>query len=216
MKRFRSPVVFGLMFGVALLVFGVVAYVSSHVTNAASGTRSFSARPLTTASPIEVGQVALNYVKGDFPIRSGTPTVVLAQPVKRQDLPAMGLGSIDSVIVEEPPLMLVILKGDFGAGEHLGPGGSSQTSQRYQYIGYVYNLWAGVPTLTLASPDGGIFRTALRDTTLPIVPTRIPAPPHATPITRLHYGDVAPTAVPAALPGNSGPPGAVPAQPVKP
>ncbi len=69
---------------------------------------------LTNASEEEVGQHALAQVQEDFVVRGGAPRVLLARRVTRDDLPALDLPHIPKVVIEEPPLMLVIIKGDFG------------------------------------------------------------------------------------------------------
>ncbi len=69
---------------------------------------------LTNASAEEVGQHALAQVRQDFVVRGGAPRVLLARRVTRDDLPALDLPHIPKVVIEEPPLMLVIIKGDFG------------------------------------------------------------------------------------------------------
>ncbi len=173
------------------LTFGVIITLSRSRVTADS---PFTPHPLTNATPQEVGQVALTYTALHFPVLSGTPQVVLARSVTNSDLDALGIAPIPNLTVEQPPFMLVILKGDFGPGKIPGISISRQPTH-YQYIGYVFDLWAGVPTRTIASPDGRGFRRALNDPSLPDVPTPIPAPLLPTPVNRPHYGDIAPTIV---------------------
>jgi hypothetical protein len=184
--------------GLGLGLFALVGVVVSTSHVFASGNAADHARLLASASPQEVGQIALARAKTDFPVRSGTPRVVLSRTVTDAALPAMGLPSTNFASIEQPPLTLVILKGDFGFGEHAALSRTA-SSEHFQYIGYVFDLWAGEPALTIASPDGGVFRTALNDPTLPVVPA-VAVAPLATPAARLHYGAVAPTLVPR-LPG---------------
>lgn len=146
---------------------------------------------LTDASAQRVGQLALAQARRDFVVRSGAPRVLLARRVARDDLPALGLGRIPRTTFEDPPLMLVIVAGDFGAA-HLPSILTGGPPQHYTHVGYVYDLWAGSPTLTIASKDGGLFRIALGDPTLPVVPTPIAAP-FAGPAAPLHhYGETVP------------------------
>ncbi len=68
---------------------------------------------LTNASEEEVRRHALAKVQQDFVVRGGAPRVVLTRRVTRDDLPALDLPRIPRATIEEPPLMLVIIKGDF-------------------------------------------------------------------------------------------------------
>lgn len=145
---------------------------------------------LTGASPDAVARVALNNVSKDFAIGSGSPQVVLSRSIQPDDLVQLNLPPLPQTTIEEPPLTLVILRGDFANHKgldivHNGP------QSHYKYVAYVYDLWAGTPTETLASPTGGLFRTALNDPSLPIEPSPVqsqvnrPGPIH-------HYGDQLP------------------------
>lgn len=189
MSKARGLMSYRIILGLCVLTLGLVVSVSV----IAGMDTSFKPHPMTNASPEAVGQAAVDYTKDQFP-GNGNPQVLLVRSVTKQDLPALGLQRLDFASVEDPPLMLVILKGDFGFGNHPG---SSQTmsGMRFHYIGYVFDLWAGTPTLTMASPNGGEFRTALNDPTLPIVPTPV-QPPTPAYTKQLHYGEVAPTVVP--------------------
>lgn len=151
-----------------------------------------SANAASSETPQQVGQNALDHVRQDFVIRSGTPQVLLTRSITREDLPRLSLPGIPRTTIEEPPLMLVIIKGDFGPSNLPSPLTGSSDEQ-YKYIGYVFDLWTGTPTLIMASPLGGEFRTALNDPTLPIVATPVPAPPVASPAPLHHYGEVVPT-----------------------
>ncbi len=64
--------------------------------------------------------------------------------------------------------------------------------QHFSYVAYIYDLWAGSPTVWMASPTGGEFRAALNDPTLPAVaaPAEVPFIGQTTP--SLHYGETAP------------------------
>lgn len=143
----------------------------------------------------EVRQVALSYTRVNYPVLSGTPQVVLTRPVTNNDLPGLGLPPINHASIEEPPLMLAIVKGNFGQPIHRSGLASGQSSQGYRYIGYIFDLWAGSPMLTIASPVGGEFRIALNDPSLPVVPSLAVSPLSTAP-KELHYGDIAPTTRP--------------------
>lgn len=158
--------------------------------------------PLVNKSLDEIGQRAIDFARKNGTIHSGDPQVLLTRPVTLDQLTALGLGKHESETIEEPPLVMVILKGDFspfprpGAGEGAAPGQSpSQTdANRITYVAYVYDLWAGLPTIIQESKDGGIFKKALNDSTLPDVPSLSPpsdpkrdSQPTAAKV--LHYGD---------------------------
>ena len=186
--------------GGAVLVVGVIVIGFVVVAGPATGRRVKSESPpspqfvrhsLANANPAEIGQAAIAYVQSDFQIRSGTPTILLSKLVMEDELPALGLGRVGFAASVHPPLALVILKGDFGQGHILGANNS--TTDRYTYIGYIFDLWAGTPTETIPSYDGGIFRQALGDPTLPIVPTIPAGPPQPTSAISIPYGGVAPT-----------------------
>jgi hypothetical protein len=105
--------------------------------------------------------------------------------------------------------MLIILKGDFSSSADLfaplieekpctiGLGGVNNCPEpkHYQYIGYVYDLWASAPTIFMQSKDGSIFRQALNDPSLPTdeTPLSTPQQNHVSSggPNVLHYGDTA-------------------------
>jgi hypothetical protein len=194
MNRLTRAMVLLVLCGIGVFLAGFVIRSTSSAFGTGNVTPAFPS-PLTNASEAQVGQVALDLVRQDFDIRSGTPQIVLTRSIVRDDLPKLNLPSIPRPTIEEPPLMLVIIKGDFGS-LHLPSIVTGQTDQVFKYIGYIFDLWAGAPTLTLADPDGGEFRTALNDPTLPIAPTPIAPLPVDSPAPLQHYGDVAPTVAP--------------------
>jgi hypothetical protein len=115
------------------------------------------------------------------------PQVMLSRLITPEDYQTLGLGCPPSqLIFEQPPLALVILKGDL---RPVGPG--MEAAVDVKYIAYVFDLWADAPTSEMWSVDGGAFRTALNDPTLPnessgmpmVCPTPLPYK-----ITQ-HYGE---------------------------
>ena len=174
---------------------------SAFLVSLAYEAQRFQIRPLLTSSPQDVGQAAIEWTRNNYVILSGTPQVVLARPVRAADLPALGL-PVTGFVGEEPPLMLVILKGDFDVSNMIGAGLASAWNRRVAYIAYVFDLRAGVPTLTMTSLRGGDFRQALNDPTLPDDGPRSPYPTttsiqphqsqHPSPVTPLPYGAVVP------------------------
>ena len=168
-----------------------------------------SGRNLTQLSPQQVAQVALDYTNASGYVQNGTPQILLARSIQNAELPQLDRDSVPVSTIEAPPLVLVILKGDFVVNTPRGI--ASDGPRPAQYIGYVYDLWAGEPTLMITAPHGGIFRKALHDPSLP--DDNPAAPPQAhlgTPTLgngalthtapTLHYGAVAPTAVAWATP----------------
>ena len=192
MNKLTRARVFLVLSGIAVFVAGFVIRSTSSAYGTGNVTPAFPSA-LTNASEAQVGQVALNLVRQDFDIRSGTPQIVLTRSIVRDNLPKLNLPSIPRTTIEEPPLMLVVIKGDFGSS-HLPSIVTGQTDQVFKYIGYIFDLWAGAPTLTMADPDGGEFRTVLGDLTLPTVTTPLSPQPVKSPAPLQHYGDVAPTA----------------------
>lgn len=152
-----------------------------------------SAPSLVGATPQEVGRVALTITESQFPSISGTPAVALAQAVTSDELAKLGLPSRDySYCTDPPPLMLVIIKGDFDMSSMIGPVAAT-AKLHAQYIIYVFDLRAGAPTTVAYSQNGGKLRLALNDPNLPDDPTAIPPagptakselPPLPTPSTK--------------------------------
>ncbi len=178
--------------GVGVLVLGVVVAAAFGVA-AQTRTPMFTPTPLTNATPDAVGRVALAYTSAHYQVIT-TPQVLLSRTTSKAEVSKLGLGDLPINTIEQPPLTLVVLKGDFRNGRNPGlVDPASWASKRFKYIGYVFDLWAGVPTLSIASPDGGIFRQTLNDPALPVSPPIPTAPPFPTPAHPLHYGDIAPT-----------------------
>jgi hypothetical protein len=82
--------------------------------------------------------------------------------------------------VDPPPMMLVIVKGDFDIIGLYGTGSPPPEHPRAKYILYIYNLQTGGPTAITSSQNGGTFRKALNDPSLPDDPTAIPEPKEPT------------------------------------
>ncbi len=121
----------------------------------------------------------------------------------------LGWGCLNFASIEEPPLVLVILKGDIHPRV---PGSIVGNNDEFgvNYVALVFDLWSdvAVPSSIITSSDGSGFRKALNDPNLPPTsngdaPVVCPTAPPKT----LHYGDVAPTAV---LPPKSLNPNATP------
>ncbi|MBW4487255.1 MAG: hypothetical protein KME12_05645 [Trichocoleus desertorum ATA4-8-CV12] len=130
-------------------------------------------RSLINASKQELEQVALNFLKVDnlqFKVLNGSPKVVLNLPITLPELEAIDLGF--SPIGEVPPLALVVIKGNFDATEFVPSVEDDGKLKPFktQYIAYVVDLRAGVPTLTAAGLSGKYFRDVLNDPDIPDEP----------------------------------------------
>lgn len=120
---------------------------------------------LEHASPASIGELAKNHAQ-TFLRAQGTTSVLLSRPITREQVANLGLGCLpDFASIEEPPLALVILKGDFTLEKM--PGGRWSQGTRYPYIVYVIDLWSGGPVHMVSSLSGGLVRKALNDPSLP-------------------------------------------------
>ncbi len=150
------------IFLIGILVVGVVAISIVNVyAHQQGGTHS-----LVNASMKDVTEAALKYTQTRFQVLSEHIAVPLARSVTKQELPSLGFPEIDFG-GEDPPLALVVLKGEFDV-QNLRHGVASDTPWRVKFIAYVFDLKAGAPTLTLVSPDGSVFRDLLNDPSLPV------------------------------------------------
>lgn len=175
------------------------------------GPYTYGARNLVGASPEQVGQFAVDYFVSANQVRSGTPQVLDTRPIKGDELPELDLGCpLESGVIEEPPLMLVVLRGDFdlnfaGSMTRNSPSGSS-------YVAAIFDVWSAQPTFITSSQDGTGFSKVLNNPALPVrgwgttlvCPTPLPYPKV------LHYGDTAPTIAPPTIPAT---PPAIPTLP---
>ncbi|MBI3976655.1 MAG: hypothetical protein HY331_00575 [Chloroflexi bacterium] len=163
----------------------------------------FKNRSLVGATPAEVAEYALAGVRANMRIVSGTPQVLLARAVKASELPSLGIPFPSDWEDDNPPLMLVIIHGDIDVtGYFLGMGKPLPPRKGGMYIAFVYDLRAGMPTLTLTSGAGGKFRIALNSPNLPddpilatpgptMDPRLLPPTPVTQPL-RLPYGSILP------------------------
>jgi len=153
-----------------------------------------------------VVDAALDFTKKEVATSSETdPQVVLARFVTADDLHSMVLSSPAFISIETPPMALVILRGDF-AYTPLGTlvGGDTPPAKS-KYIAYIFDLWAGLPTSIMTSPNGSHFRQALADMSLPTPELPMVVAPTIDPSTKtLHYGEAAP-----GIPLNQITPGAI-------
>lgn len=128
----------------------------------------------------------------------GIPEVLFARQVSYDEIPALGLGCPPNVpTVEQPPLMLAILRGDFdlrGAGPGFGRGNPHAAGAK-NYVVYIFDVWAARPMVTITSETGDIVKKALKDPSLPDLDQPLPAVcATSMPLSQRtrHYGEVAP------------------------
>jgi hypothetical protein len=120
---------------------------------------------LVHASPETIGNLAKKHAQTRLRAQ-GTMNVLLSQPITREQVANLGLGCLpDFASIEEPPLALVILKGNFSFESM--PGGESLQGTRFPYVVYVIDLWSGDPVKLMNSISGGLLRKALNDPSLP-------------------------------------------------
>lgn len=164
--------------------------------------------PLTDAPTEEIKQAVLRYTHNRFQVLSDQVTILLVRPVKAAELSALGLPDMAFPPEQEPPLMLVVIKGDFDV-QNLSRAGFISEPFLVGYIAYVLDLRAGGPIITSVSRDGSRFKKLLNDPSLPdpVVPTIDPARgPEAgvaaqaplLPAKHMPYGVPEPTIVPPA------------------
>ncbi|MBD2495183.1 hypothetical protein [Nostoc sp. FACHB-280] len=126
----------------------------------------FQKRPLISASDQEIRQAAVNYTLAhscQFKIISGTPEAIFNRPIKAAEIPATGFGDFDFK-EEEPPMMLVVVKGNFDLSGSTFP---SHPRRSTKYTAYIFDLKAGTPIFAAVGLSGKYFRDALNDPTLP-------------------------------------------------
>jgi hypothetical protein len=163
-SRMRALVIAG-----AVLVVGVLLSGYAEAQNR-DQTRLFQPRPLIGASDQEIGQYAIEMTRAVYRIVSGTPDVRLVRRVTTADLDSLGFGRAQ-VACGEPPLMLVVLRGDIDVG------GAFRGLSRIDYLAYVFDLRSGTAPRIRYSVDGRGLGRALNDPTLPDGPPAVTASP---------------------------------------
>lgn len=139
---------------------GLAGYIDAQVGEAQS---AFRPRPLIGASREEIGQHAVDQLKVTAKSVDGAPQVVLTRPVTTAELPALGLQGFGTIWerCEEPPLVLVVLQGDFDVT------GRVKGQSKVKYVAYVYDLSTGMAPFTAWSGDGTGLKKALNDPSQP-------------------------------------------------
>lgn len=155
---------------------------------------------LAGASPQKIAEYVIREIAPGYVGPQGPMEIMLARPVTRTEVPQLGLGCLpDNVASEEPPYVLVILRGDFTLSGI--PGAEPSLGALHHYVSLIMDVWAAKPSLIIASKDGGRFRTALGDPSLPEVGSELPSQcPPRTPGTLPHGAVLRGTAFPTSPP----------------
>ncbi len=154
---------------------------------------------LAGKSPEEIGEFVANKVVPAWLGPQGPVEVRLSRTVTREEVPQLGLGCLsDNSGSEEPPFVLVIVRGDFDLSgvpgrDPLPPG------ILYHSSALIIDVWAAAPTSIISSFDGSDFQEIINDPTLPEItpqPPRNcpPRTPGSYPHGAVMYGTVFPTA----------------------
>lgn len=200
MEGRRKVVVLWLAIGASLLVLLSIFIPASYNINASSQSQK---KGFEGSNLNDIKSYAVDYLQHDSQLsKYGKIQVLLTRFVKREDIPALGLGCMAaSITIEEPPYALVILKGEFTVNDRFGPLGA-------KYVAYIFDLWAGTPASTIWSADGSVFRTILNDPSLPNDNSGMPSIcPTDIPNKTLHYGDTLPAfPAPPTIPRSSNAP----------
>ena len=120
-----------------------------------------------------VPELMLEYTQQRFPSKSGSPQVILTRSITFSEYPEFGLGHFNPG-GQEPPLELVLVKGDFdtsnyGVGQKVG-------FSSVNYIVYVYDLQhKSITHITVTEHPEQI--SALLQLAGEPVPTAEPSPP---------------------------------------
>lgn len=182
-----------------VITFIWVSVVTAPAKAGQSSRFEYGTSTLIGASPAEVGEFAVTYAQHQLVVH-GTPEVLISRTVTREEIASLGLGCINFSSIEEPPLRLVIMKGDFDLS-HM-PGTTSpavKSTWQAHYVAYVFDAWAAQATYLTSSRNGGRFRQVLGDQSLAedypgqASTATLNCPTDNQP-KHLHYGEVAPPA----------------------
>lgn len=157
------------------------------------GPYSSGIQNLVGASPEQVGQFAVDYFQAAGYVRSGVLQVLHTRSIKPEQMPQLDLGCpLEFAAIEEPPLVLVVLRGDVNLRV---PGNMRRdTPPGISYVAAIFDIWSAQPTFLTSSQDGAGFAKVLNDSSLPIrgwgTALVCPTP---LPFTKtVHYGEALP------------------------
>jgi hypothetical protein len=189
------PLVIGALTAACVLLLTIlIVFAAGAYSSPGMGATHIRYRPgnFVGLSTTQIADRALQLLRGQQMDLTGEAQVLLVRPVTREDVVALGLNCIpDSPTIEQPPLVLVIYHGDF-AISHL-PGTNNIKDGGVHYLAYIFDVWAGEVTAWETSANGGRFRLALNDPSLPAeqMGSRITCPSFQGTKT-MHYGDTLP------------------------
>ena len=140
---------------------------------ASSQRSTFTHRPLVGKADAEIGQYAIDFAQGRGMVGTRiAPTVALVRPIRRDQFESLGFPWIN-IPDPEPPMALVILRGEFDLsrqpGGHLSP-------EPAKYLGLIFESRQGTMVFLAGSKNGGLFREALNDPSLPDDVPGVPRP----------------------------------------
>ena len=159
-------------------------------------------RDLVEASSEDIAGYAKLFASQQLKAK-GDQEVRLVRNVTREQVAELGFGCLpDFSSIEQPPLILVILKGEYDFSSAMPGGGPGRSEPllppgHKSYVAYVFDAWAAFPVLMGSTIDGSNVKKALNDPTLPdppyvssspfVCPTQVPASQK-----KYHYGEEVP------------------------
>ena len=145
----------------------------------------------------EIGQYAVQYAQQNNYVLEGSPQVLVSRSITPDQFTNLGLGCLTNIpTIEEPPLVLVLMKGHFNFNKGLTSSvGVFDDPKLTSYLTLVFDLWAGLPSDWRLSSSTDELNALLNGTPATPYPClqRTPADQKT-----LHYGDAfaAPTVTP--------------------
>ncbi len=193
------PMVIGALTAAGILLLTIlIVFAAGSYSSPGSGAKHIRYRPgnFVGLSTTQIADRALQLVRGQQMDLTGEAQVLLVRPVTREEIVALGLNCLpDALTIEDPPHVLVIYKGDFDISRL--PGAGNIKGATVHYLAYIFDVWAGEVNAWETSAEGGRFRLALNDPSLPAeqLGSLITCPPFQGTRT-VHYGDPWPTPPP--------------------
>jgi hypothetical protein len=117
--------------------------------------------PLPTPShEVTPTEAALEYVRQFLPSKSGQPQILLTRSIRFKDYPELGLGKFTPAAGSDPPLELVLLKGNFDTSNY----GVTQKVpfKQASYVVIVYDLEHKAITNVTVSVNGDELKNLLK------------------------------------------------------
>jgi hypothetical protein len=158
--KIRFLILGAIMIVVIILTWGLV----NNARTTTAQTEPKLGQAMLDASPEQVAQLAIKYSHDTSMIVNGKAEIVLTRKITGKEFNALDLGS-KCFPKNEPPMVLVILKGEFTFNSF--PGFSRlPDSTPLKYVAYLFDLKTGYPASHLGSPNGGMFSKLLNDPSL--------------------------------------------------